>query len=169
VGYVAAQCLGGIAGAALLALALGGRFTLPPISAVATVPGPPGHAVAFAAETVLGFVMMLTVLLTANRPGWMRWTGILAGALVAAFITIEAPLSGMSINPARSLASAVVSELWTGFWIYVSAPPLGMLLAVEAYGLLARDPTVRCAKLNHDTRRRCIFRCGYGTGGSHVP
>ena len=52
-----------------------------------------------------------------------------AGALVATYIMVEAPLSGMSMNPARTLASAAPAGVWDAVWIYFIAPPLGMLLA----------------------------------------
>ncbi|UKJ76051.1 MIP/aquaporin family protein [Azospirillum brasilense] len=157
--YIAFQCLGGLGGALLVAVLLGRRFTSPPIAAIATVPGAAGTAAAFAAELTMAFLLMGMVLVTTNRPGWERFTGAGAGLLVALFITAAAPLSGMSINPARTLASAVPSGLWTGAWIYAMAPPLGMLLAVEVYRRLPGRRPVRCAKLNHDSRSRCIF-CG---------
>ena len=77
-----------------------------------------------------------------------------------AYITFEAPISGMSMNPARSFASALLADRWTAFWIYVAAPLIGMLLAAELRLRLSPRP-VRCAKLHHDNPRRCIFRCGY--------
>ncbi len=157
--YVAAQFAGGTAGTLLLSVFFGGRFTLPPISAVATLPGRPGEFVALAAEIAIAFVMMATVL-TANASAWlMRWTGLCAGILVALYIAIEAPLSGMSLNPARSVASAVPSGVWHGIWIYLIASPLGMLLAAELHLRLGhRTP---CAKLDHFTQRRCIFHCEF--------
>jgi aquaporin Z len=63
----------------------------------------------------------------------MRWTGVCAGFLVAIYIAFEAPLSGMSLNPARSVASALPSGVWRGIWIYLTAPPIGMLLAAELH------------------------------------
>ena len=157
--YIAFQCLGGLAGALLVAALLGRRFTSPPVAAIATVPGAAGPAAAFAAEVTMAFLLMGMVLVTTNRTGWERYTGVGAGLLVALFIAAAAPLSGMSINPARTLASAIPSGLWTGAWIYAVAPPLGMLLAVELYRRLPGRRPVRCAKLNHDPRSRCIF-CG---------
>lgn len=157
--YIAFQALGGLAGALLVAGLLGDRFTAPPIAAIATVPGMAGPTAAFAAEALMAFLLMVMVLVTTNRPGWERFTAFGAGLLVAVFITAAAPLSGMSINPARTLASAVPSGVWTAAWIYAVAPPLGMLLAVEAYRRLPGRHPVHCAKLNHDPRSRCIF-CG---------
>ena len=66
------------------------------------------------------------------------------------------------MNPARSLASALPANVWTAFWIYLVAPPLGMLLAAELHVRLGRLP-VLCAKLDHGGGRRCIFRCGYAS------
>ena len=61
----------------------------------------------------------------------------------------------------RTLASALPGQLFDALWIYFVGPAAGMLLAVEAYRLIRRTPHVVCAKLNHHTHRRCIFRCGY--------
>jgi aquaporin Z len=69
------------------------------------------------------------------------------------------------MNPARSLASAVIAGRWTSFWVYVTAPPLGMLAAAECYVRLRGAHRVLCAKLRHDTRWRCIFRCAFGALG----
>jgi aquaporin Z len=121
--YILAQFADGAAGTLLLAAALGERFTLPPVSAVATLPGRPGELVAFGAEVAIAFGLMSTVLATNASARLMRWTGLCAGLLVAIYITLEAPLSGMSLNPARGVASAVPSGLWHGIWIYLTAPP----------------------------------------------
>jgi aquaporin Z len=102
--------------------------------------------------------MMSVVIFATTRPRLMPWTGVLAGALVALWITFEAPISGMSMNPARSFATAAVAGQWSGWWIYFVAPPLGMLAAVEASRLTDRARS-GCAKLHHPARVRCIF-CG---------
>ena len=104
---------------------------------------------------------MIVVLAVSNRPGLNRFTGLCAGALVAVYIVIEAPLSGMSMNPARTTGSAVYARAWTALWVYFTAPLLGMLAAAQLF--LARQGArgVRCAKLHHENEQRCIFRCGY--------
>jgi aquaporin Z len=158
--YIAAQFAGGTAGA-LLAAAIGRSFVADAsVHYVVTVPGAGGTLVALVAEMVIAFGLMTVVLATAHDPRLMRCTGLLVGALVATYIAVEAPMSGMSMNPARTFASAVPASQWTAYWVYVIAPPLGMLLAAEVHVRRAAD-SVRCAKLNHATARRCIFRCGY--------
>jgi aquaporin Z len=104
---------------------------------------------------------MSVVLRASNTAGLARFTPLLVGALVATYITVEAPISGMSMNPARSLASAVPASAWTVLWIYFLGPPLGMLLAAEAYVRRRGPAAVFCAKLHHDNAQPCIFRCRY--------
>src|SRR5262249_46408518 len=81
-----------------------------------------------------------------------RWTGVCAGVLVAAYILFESPISGMSMNPARSLASALMARDFRALWIYFLAPPLGMLAAALLHGRRRA-----CAKLDHVPSARCIF------------
>ncbi len=157
--YVVAQFLGGAAGVWLASLALGGFLADPAVNYVVTVPGPSGLAVAFLAELAISFLLMSVVLRASSTPALARYTGLFAGSLVALYITFEAPLSGMSMNPARTFGSALRAHLWLGYWIYLSAPVLGMLSAALVYGRLKRMPPVRCAKLHHENRYRCIF-CG---------
>jgi aquaporin Z len=168
--YVAAQFAGGLAGTMLVTAVWGERFTMAPIFAAATLPGRPGEIAALFAEIALAFIMMTTVLAANASLRWMRWTGVCAGLLVALYITFEAPISGMSLNPARSVASAVPSGVWHGIWIYLIAPPLGMLLAAEFHHRLGRRTP--CAKLHHDVRHRCIFYCEFAappaTEADHV-
>jgi aquaporin Z len=159
--YGVAQAAGGIAGVGLAASLLGGPLADPDVFYVATLPGAFGPMGAFAAELAITFVLMSVVLRVSNSPRLAPLTGLCAGALVAAYITVEAPLSGMSMNPARSLASALPAGTWATLWIYFTAPPLGMLLAAELYVRQRGLTAVFCAKLHHDTSQRCIFRCRY--------
>jgi aquaporin Z len=66
----------------------------------------------------------------------------------------------MSMNPARSFASAAPGSLWQNLWIYFVAPPLGMLLAARAYLARHQSRYTGCAKLVHDPDHRCIH-CGH--------
>jgi aquaporin Z len=158
--YAAAQCAGGLLGVLVVRTLLGGAFTAPPVRSVATLPGPAGAGYAFLAEAAISALLMIVVLHTTNTPSWAKRTGLLAGALVACYITFESPVSGMSMNPARTLASALPSGMYTALWVYLLAPPLGMLAAAELYLRSHRQGAI-CAKLCHDDDHRCIFRCGY--------
>ncbi len=165
--YIAAQFLGGLVGVLLAAALLGRALADPTVRYVVTTPGSAGEVVAFVAELVISFGLMLTVLTAISRPRLTRFTGVLAGVLIATYIAVEAPLSGMSMNPARTTASALPAGVWTAGWMYFVAPPLGMLLAAEAFRALTRGRAKYCAKLDHENDKRCIF-CGANqpaTGG----
>lgn len=157
--YVIAQFAGGIAGVLVAAAATGATIAHPFVNYAVTVPGSAGPGVAFLAELLISFGLMLVVLAASNAMRLARFTGLFAGLLVATYISLEAPLSGMSMNPARTFGSAVPAQLWTALWIYLTAPPLGMLLAAEVYLRLKGARSVFCAKLHHQNTRRCIF-CG---------
>lgn len=157
--YVAAQFLGGAAGVLLVAAVAGAALAAPSVNYAVTAPGVGGPWPAFAAETAMSFGLMLAVLLVSNVERAARLTGLVAGALVATYIAIEAPLSGMSMNPARTVASALPAHLWTGLWIYFTAPILGMLAAADMYLRWHGPAAVLCAKLLHADDSRCIF-CG---------
>ena len=158
--YVIFQFLGAIAGVGLAWLLLGSMVSLPEVNFAATVPGEPGAFVAFVAEMLISAGIMGTVLFATNQPKLMNVTGILIGCLLVMYITFEAPLSGMSMNPARTVGSAVVANVWTGWWVYFLAPTIGMLAAAEIYLWTKGKDAVHCAKLHHTTDVRCIFKCG---------
>jgi len=152
--YVLAQFAGGALGMQLAALLLARWIAHPAVDFVVTLPGLHGLAVAFLAELAISFVLF-TVVLRVSASRLARFTGLCAGALVMAWITFEAPLSGMSMNPARTFGSALAADVWTAWWLYLLAPVLGMLAAAALFARGAGG----CAKLHHDNHHRCIF-CG---------
>jgi aquaporin Z len=157
--YICAQFAGGIAGVIAARTYLGSSLGHPAVNYVTTVPGPWGNAAAFAGEFLIAFLMMSTVLIVSNTPTLARYTGLFGGALVALYITFEDPFSGMSMNPARTLGSAIVAMRWSALWIYFTAPPLAMLAAAELYVRMHRGRPIACAKLHHENDKRCIH-CG---------
>jgi aquaporin Z len=160
--YALAQFGGGVAGVVLSAAILGVPVIADAsVNYAVTVPGDGGPLVALIAEVAISFGLMLAVLIVSNRPAINRYTGLAAGVLVATYVTVEAPLSGMSMNPARSLGSALPAQFWPDLWIYFVAPPLGMLLAAEVYLRSQPSRPVLCCKLHHDNPQRCIFHCAY--------
>jgi aquaporin Z len=156
-GYVGAQFLGAVLGVAVASALLGTRLADASVNYVVTRPGRWGVGPALAAEVLISAVLMFTVVaLSGSR--WARFTGLAVGALVATYIGIEAPVSGMSMNPARSFGSAWGAGSWGMFWVYVAGPLLGMNLgALLATRVRARPA---CPKLHHPESQRCIF-CGH--------
>ncbi len=158
--YILSQFAGGILGVVVATALLGALVADPSVNYVATLPSG-GVGRAFTAELLMAFAMMSMVLRVTNTPKLARLTGIFSGILVATFITIAAPISGMSLNPARTFGSDLSAHMWRGLWLYFVAPPLGMVLAAEVYRWQRGPGSVACAKLHHDNDARCIFRCGY--------
>jgi aquaporin Z len=159
--YMLFQFFGGLIGLWVAGGILRDTIADPSVNYIVTQPGQSGVGVAFLAEFAISFGLMLMVLFVSNSPSRGRYTGLFAGALIATYITVEAPLSGMSMNPARTMASAILAQNWTALWVYFAAPLAGMLLASGVFVRWKGRKAVRCAKLHHENNKRCIFRCGY--------
>ncbi|HVE55379.1 MAG TPA: aquaporin [Pyrinomonadaceae bacterium] len=165
--YVLAQFAGGTLGVFFSWMGLGKLLADSAVNFVVTVPGSNGAGAAFAAEVIISFSMMMMVLVCSNAARLARLTPFFAGILVALYISLEAPVSGMSMNPARSFGSAVVADYWNSIWIYFVAPPLAMLLAAEIYVRVKGLKNVFCAKFYHYGKVRCIFNCRFGELGKN--
>lgn len=157
--YTVFQFLGAVGGTALAIALLGRRRVADPsVSYVETLPGRQGVGVAFVTELLMSFGMMTMVLRVSNDHDLARYTGLFAGTLVALYIAFLAPLSGMSLNPARTFGSAAFSRRFGHFWLYALAPLLGMMGAAEAHVRFSPGVKVHCAKLNHGDGP-CPFIC----------
>ena len=157
--YIAAQTAGAFAGVALAALVWGDLARS--VQLAATVPGDGWTwAGALAAESACTFALVFLIFVCVNKPSVAARTGLIAGALVVLLVTIEAPVSGTSVNPARSLAPAVLFPVFRDQWLYVLGPIAGALLAARAYRQQWGQATV-CAKLYHTAKYPCPFACGY--------
>ncbi|MGP0096265.1 MAG: MIP/aquaporin family protein [Terriglobales bacterium] len=161
--YIASQFTGAVLGVFLVAQFLGREVSDPAVRYVVTTPGSRGSWVALVAEFIIAAILMSAVLFFSNHHRLAGYTGLVAGLLVATYITLEAPFSGMSMNPARTFGSALPPMIWDGLWIYLTAPPLGMLFAAELYLWRKGQQGVGCCKLHHNNDKRCIF-CGANGG-----
>lgn len=155
--YVVAQFLGAMGGVALAKYVLRGALAHGAVRYAVTVPGMYGSTVAFVAELTISFFLMITVLFATNQKRLAPYTAYFVGLLIAIYYTFEAPLSGMSTNPARTFGSAVHANYWHALWIYFIAPSLGMLAAGELFLRVRGGAGPYCAKLHHANRERCIF------------
>jgi len=163
--YTLAQFAGAILIAQLLKLALGEPFAHPAVNYAATAPKPGVHDTldAFVAEFIISFIMMLVALAATNSQRFEKYTGFFIGLLLAIYLIVETPYSGMSLNPARSFGSALAARHWMDLWVYFTAPPLAMLLATEMFRYLKKGQLSSCAKLRHRADRSCIF-CDHKEG-----
>ncbi len=159
--YVISHFIGGLLGVLISWLVLGSLLADSMVNFVATVPGRYGVGVAFVSEIIISFFMMSMILWTSNSVKLSRLTPYFAGIFVAFYISVESPVSGMSMNPARSFASAAFAGTWTSVWIYFLAPPIAMLAAAEVFVRVRGLRAVLCAKLHHNNRLSCIFNCRF--------
>jgi aquaporin Z len=103
---------------------------------------------------------MMTMVLWVSNSRFANSTGLFAGILVTLYIAFEDPLSGMSMNPARTFGSALPAWRLSDLWIYFTAPVVGMFAAAETYLFMRGAARVACAKFHHDNSQRCLF-CEY--------
>jgi aquaporin Z len=159
-GYVVGQFVGGVAGVGVSALILGRLLAQPSVEYAVTVPGIGGTAGAFGAELFMAVLLMGVVLWTTNHAQFARYTSYAVGVLIVNYIFFFAPVSGFSINPARTVGSAVFAGIWTAEWIYFVAPVVGMMAAAEVYVRWYGIERVLCAKLHPSPSVLCPFDCG---------
>jgi aquaporin Z len=147
-GYVLAQLIGAVLGS--LPLLAWGAMGLS-VDFGATSPGSAyGAELALLGEVATTFALIIGLFLFVRHPRLRRYTPGLFPFLYAVMVFLEAPVSGTSTNPARSLGPAVVSGDWHDWWVYWIGPALGMLLAVGFYKRSwLRHLEIEVAKLYH--------------------
>jgi aquaporin Z len=131
--YIVFQFAGGSLGMYLIKLLFPVWMKHPDINYIVTVPGNAGTAVAFLLEFLISFALIIVVLFMGIREQWDKYTPDIVSSLITIFITFESPYSGMSMNPARTFASAIVAGEWKSFWLYCAAPVMGMLAGEYLY------------------------------------
>ncbi len=156
VGYVLAQLAGACVGALpLLAWGPMGRS----VAFGATLPGndvPIGVVLLGEAMTTFALIAGLCVFLGFRR--LRPFTPAMFPFLYAFMVWAEAPISGTSTNPARSLGPAVISGEWQGWWIYWVGPVTGTLAAIVAFSFLAKRITIAKLYYFESDRHRFFFR-----------
>lgn len=160
--YVLAQLVGAVGAAQLMGVVLGEWYAHPAVKHTVTVPmpHPNGGLIAFAAEFVISGLLMLVLLGALHSTQLKTKAGWLLGALIMVYIIVETPFSGMSLNPARSLSTAVVANEYHGLWVYWVAPPLAMWLATVLFRHFYHGENLDCA---------ILAGCGPGTSSPHSP
>jgi MIP family channel proteins len=133
--YILAQVLGAIAASGLLRMSLGNVGNLG-----ATLPRGGNWLQSLVLETVLTFILMLVIFGSGlDRRAPIGFAGIAIGLTVAVEAACMGPITGASMNPARSLAPALIGWNWQHHWLYWVAPILGAQLAVLVYRHLSNN------------------------------
>lgn len=158
--YVIFQIAGGTLAVYSMAFLIGSSMTSTPVNYAVTIPGM-GVIAAFVTEFTIGFIMMAMVLFTSSHQRLKSYTRIFSGCFVCLYVIIAGPISGFGMNPARSLASAIPSQMWTAFWIYALVPIISMLMATEFFLLVQKKrsrnkkaPEVYLQNLDSDNKQR---------------
>lgn len=129
--YIVAQCTGAAAAAAALGATMGREAALG-----ATLPSIPVPA-AFAVEWILSFALMFVIAAAGNQPPRSRGlTPIAIGLTVGVCSLVGGPLTGASMNPARSFGPALAATEWHSHWIYWLAPVTAMIVAARVYEMM---------------------------------
>ncbi|GAB3231602.1 aquaporin [Hymenobacter seoulensis] len=160
--YVGFQVLGALVAALLMREVLGEWYAHPAVKFTVTEPKPEpgGVALAFAGEFIISFILMGVLLSALHSRRFKERAGWLIGALLALYIIVEAPLSGMSLNPARSLGTAVAANKYEGLWVYFVAPPLAMWLVTVLFRRFYHGEDLECA---------ILAGCGPSPSSPHSP
>jgi len=138
--YILFQFAGGSLGMWLVVRLFPRWMAHPAVNYIVTVPGKAGITMAFVMEFLISFILIVVVLVMEHSTRLEKYTPWMVSGLIALFITVEAPFSGMSMNPARTFASAIVAGQWKAFWLYCVAPLAGMGAGV---GLLSLFKGIR--------------------------
>lgn len=132
--YVIAQCIGALAAAGVWRGALGSA-----VSAGATLPAISVGS-AFVVEFLLSFALLFVIMAVATDERMPHGVGAIAIGLTVGFCAlVGGPLTGASMNPARSLGPAALSGQWQAHWLYWVAPLLGAVVAAHAFDFLHRS------------------------------
>lgn len=156
VGYVLAQLAGAVLGVLpLLAWGSMGRS----VAYGATVPGS-GYSiwVALGGEVITTFALIAGMCIFLGYQKLRPFTPALFPFLYAFMVWVEAPLSGTSTNPARSLGPSIVAGEWKGWWIYWVGPLIGTVTAIVAFSFLAKRISVAKLYYFESDPHRLFFR-----------
>jgi len=154
-GYWIAQILGGILAAALVAYMYGTA------SGVGASVGSLTNTDAWKAvllEAILTFILVITVLLVTRNPALALASGLAIGVVLTADMLAGAPLTGASMNPARSIGPALFSNNVGTIWIYIVGPLLGALVAALVYKLFTAD--FSCCQKVDECGKPVLDACG---------
>ncbi|GAA0164644.1 hypothetical protein LIER_20234 [Lithospermum erythrorhizon] len=130
--YIAAQLMGSILASGTLAL----MFKITKEAYFGTLPVE-SHLQSFAIEIVISFLLMFVIsgVSTDNR-AIGELAGLAVGMTIMLNVFVAGPISGASMNPARSIGPAIVKHVYKGLWIYIVGPLIGTIAGAFCYNLI---------------------------------
>lgn len=155
--YLVAQFVGALLGTLVFDIALGSWATS--IGHARTSPAPVGAPAGVAIEAGLTATLLVVVFVALANMRTVRWTPTFVAGVLTLVIWVGSPPTGASLNPARSLAPALIERDATHLWVYFAGPAIGAVLAVGAVRLLMPERHVLSAKLFDDRRYPSTMRC----------
>jgi aquaporin Z len=154
-GYAVAQCVGAIVGSICARLAWGS--TASALRFGATVPTVTVWQ-ALAIEAAMTFALIVVIMFMLARSSTMRFTPVAVAFTIGVLVWVGGPLTGTSLNPARSLGPDVAGLAWNNWWLYLVGPCAGASAAALLIRTLPEHMRPVTAKLFHDLRYKSIFR-----------
>ncbi len=157
-GYIIGQFIGAIIGTFLAFFLWGNYFASTNYCITSPGIGYPLWYVFFT-EVFMTFLLVLSIFIFLSHQRLLRWTPMMVWLLVATMVWLGVPISGTSLNTARSVGPALLAWSWQDQWLYFIAPPLGALVAVGVFRLIAMgELEVLTGKLFHVPNYCCIFK-----------
>ncbi len=117
--------------------------------------------VVFLTEVGITFVLITLIFFMLHRKKLTPFAGLAAGFLVAALVYLTAPISGTSLNPARTLGPAIAGWDFSFIWIYLFAPFSGSIVAAAIHKMVPFLHSPLCAKMNHTANDTCLYNCEF--------
>lgn len=148
-GYLTSQVVGGLVGVGVLRL-LWGRIAISVQDGRTTPHTGVSSLAAVGIEALLTAVLILAIFAFTSSAKTARWTPLALWIVIALLVWRGAPYTDCSMNPARSVAPAVVSGIYSSLWIYLIGPPLGALAAAQLFVRAPLGLRPVTAKLFHD-------------------
>lgn len=167
-GYLGSQIMGALLGVAVLRLAWGHVAVALQDGRTSPHPGVVPLA-AVGIEALMTAILILAIFTFTSSARTARWTPLALWIVIALLVWRGAPFTGCSMNPARSLAPAVISADFSSLWIYLVGPPLGALAAALLFVKTPLGLRPVTAKLYHDVAYPSVLGTSLRVRSRHRP
>ena len=157
VGFIAFQFIGATIGSVIAMVVWGKEFWNVGGAVILPASDIPVF-IAFLAETAMTFILAIAILIMVSHHSTTKYTPLVVWVVITLEIVLGGQISGTGINPARSFGPAMITNLWQDQWVYLTAPPLGAIIAATAFHFkIFGSFRLKTGKLFHTPFYKCIF------------